>query len=360
MNSLTLSSGHRLLAALAACLLAVTTGCHAIDFYTPSFQGPVPPELEPPRELSKVSLPAYRIAPPDIIRLDVVRLVPRPSYRIDTYDVLQIRVFGALPQQPIDDYFLVEGEGIVTLGPAYGVVRVEGMTTAEAAAVIVRALRSVLRNPQVTVQLARSASAQNISRDYAVAPDGVIQLSSFGAVHLAGKTVTEARLAIQDHLAQYFDSSRVGVQVVGFNSQNYYVIVAGAMMEEVTQRFPITGNETVLDAIGQIKELSRVSSKTMWIARPAPGGSGQEQILPVDWRAIAAGGETKTNYQILPGDRLYIVDDSLVAMDNCIGFFTNPIARLLNTGSLATSTVKSTQTTGRQYNQTRRGGFSNQ
>ena len=92
------------------------TGCHAIDFYTPALESPVPPELEPPRELSKVSLPTYRIEPPDVIQLEVLRLVPRPSYRIDTYDVLQIRVMGVLLQQPIDDFFLVEGDGIVTLG----------------------------------------------------------------------------------------------------------------------------------------------------------------------------------------------------------------------------------------------------
>ena len=42
---------------LAMCVLATATGCHAIDFYTPSLQEAVPPELETPRELSMVSLP---------------------------------------------------------------------------------------------------------------------------------------------------------------------------------------------------------------------------------------------------------------------------------------------------------------
>jgi polysaccharide export outer membrane protein len=310
--------------------------------------------LEPPRELSKVSLPTYRIEPPDIIQLDVLRLVPRPLYRIDTHDVLQIRVMSVLLQQPIDDFFLVESDGIVTLGPAYGVVRVEGMTTTEAAAAIWQALRwAGFQNPAVTVQLVRSASAQDISREYTVAPDGVITLSRFGAVNLAGKTVTEARLAIQDRLAQFFDLPVVGVSVVGYNSKTYYVITAEALAGESIQRFPVTGNETVLDAIGQLKAVPRVSSKTMWIARPTPGGCQQNQVLPVDWDAITAGGETKTNYQILPGDRLYIVDDSLVAANNYIGFFTDPISRLLNMSLLGTSTTRSSQTLGRSYNLTR-------
>jgi polysaccharide biosynthesis/export protein len=339
---------------LAVCLLAATTGCRAIDFYTPSLQAPVPPELEPPRELSKVSLPAYRIGPPDVVRLEVLRLAPRPSYRIDTRDVLQVRVATTLLKQPFDDYFSVDNDGVVTLGPVYGVVRVEGLTMVEAAAAIARALRPVLRSPQVTVQLARSAAAQDISHDYEVGPDGVIHVSQFGAVHLAGKTLAEARLAIQDHLAQYFDSPRVGVGMVKFNSQSYYVITAMAAGSENARRFPIMGNETVLDAIGQLQGLSQVSSKMMWIARPASGGCGREQILPIDWNAIAAGGETKTNYQLLPGDRLYVVDDKLVAMDNYVGLLANPLLQMVNVLSDGTSMIYNTQTVGRSYNLTRK------
>ena len=93
-----------------------------------------------------------------------------------------------------------------------------------------------------------------------------------------------------------------------------------------------------------------MSSKTMWIARPVPGECGEEQILPIDWDAIAAGGQTKTNYQILPGDRLYIADDSLVAMDKYISLVTDPIGRLLNMSLLGTSTTRSAQTLGRSYN----------
>jgi len=368
------------------CLLAAMTGCHAVDFYTPALEAPIPPELEPPRELSKVSLPTYRIEPPDVIQLDVLRLVPRPLYRIDASDVLQIRVIGVLVQQPIDDFFLVDSDGVVALGPAYGVVRVAGMTTVEAAAAIRRALQAAsFQNPAVTVQLARSASAQDISRDYRVAPDGVIHLSRFGAVHLAGKTVTEAKLAIQNHLAQYFDSPMVGVDVVEYNSKVYYVILGKTCLggsraqmfieeqalyygmenldESKTKEFRlkemlripfmIRGNETVLDAlsdVSRIGELRGLSSKTMWIARPAPNGCGEEQILPIDWDAIAAGGQTKTNYQILPGDRLYVADDNLLELDNYISLVTNPISRLLNMSTLGTSTTKSAQTLGRSYN----------
>ena len=87
----------------------------------------------------------------------MLKLVPLPPYRIDIYDVLQIRVLGTLLDQPIDGFFLVEGEGIVSLGPAYGTVRVVGMTIEEATEAITRKLQEVLAKPDVSVQLARTA-----------------------------------------------------------------------------------------------------------------------------------------------------------------------------------------------------------
>ena len=94
--------------------------------------------------------------------IEMLKLVPLPPYRIDIFDVLQIRVIGTLLDQPIDGFFLVEAEGIITLGPAYGTVRVAGMTNEEAAAAITRKLSAVLSKPEVSVQLARTAGTAPI------------------------------------------------------------------------------------------------------------------------------------------------------------------------------------------------------
>ena len=339
---------------LAACLLAASTGCHAIDYYTPSLQSPVPPELEPPRELSKMSLPTYRIEPPDIIRIEVLKLVPRPPYRIEAYDVLQIDVHGAMLDQPINGYYLVEGDGIVTLGPAYGTVYIQGMTIKEATAEITRSLQLTLQNPHVSLQLARPAAIQAIPGAYMIQPDGTVNLFRYGVVELVGKNVTEAREALEKHLARYFDSPQVTVEVLAYNSDTYYVLSPGVYGDDDIYRLPITGNETVLDAISKVGGLSRLSSKTIWVARPAPSAFGQEQILPVDWDAIARGGATGTNYQVLPGDRVYIVEDKLIAANSTIGKFTYPFERLLGITSLGSSMTRSLQLMGRNYNRTRR------
>ncbi len=338
---------------LAMCLSAAVTGCHAVDLYTPSLQAPVPPAMEPPRELSMVSLPTYRIEPPDLLRIEVLKLVPRPPCPIEPQDVLQIRVLGALQGEPISGLHLVEGEGNVNLGIPYGMVRVAGMTTAQATEEITRHLKSMLQQADVTVQLARSAAVEQISGLHLVQPDGTLNLGRYGMVHVAGKTVTETTLAVEEQMGHYFDSPRVGVEVAGYYSKDYCVIVAGTFAGEMVTRFPITGNETVLDALGRMGGVSRVSSRTMWVARPAPDAFGAEQILPVDWAAIARGGSTETNYQLLPGDRLFIVDDSLIAINNCVHTFTDPVTRLLSILVLSSDAVRNSQTLGRGYNANR-------
>ena len=155
MSNVSVPTWQKALALLVATVAAALTGCHAIDFYTPSLETSLSAEAAPPRELSMVSLPEYRIEPPDVLRVELLKVIPRPPYRIGAFDVLQIEVGGTMPQEPINGYFLVESEGIVTLGPAYGVVHVEGMTFDEAIDAVTRNLHRLLQRP----------TAPSVSRD---------------------------------------------------------------------------------------------------------------------------------------------------------------------------------------------------
>ena len=272
----------------------------------------MPEALQPPREMNKVSLPAYRIEPPDVISIEMLKLDPacRPIGPRSSTCCRSAPI--RRPTPPIDNYFMVEAEGTINLGPTYGSVRVAGMTIEEIRTTLNKWLRQWLRDPTVSVQLARVSGAQPVTGQYLVGPDGTVNLRQYGVVHIAGKTVTEARIAIQKHLKQFLDSPELSVDVVAYNSKVYYVITQGAGLGDNVRRLPITGNETVLDAISQINGLSQVSSKKIWIARPAPHNFGCQQILPIEWDAITQGAQTATNYQLLPGDRLYVSEDELI------------------------------------------------
>ena len=346
----------RLFARLAAAaVLATAGGCTSLELYhapAPTYR-PIISPAEPPREKCMASLPAYQIEPPDLIQIEVLKMVPRPPYRLELYDVLQVQVIGTLLDQPISGFYLIEGEGTVNLGPAYGTVRVAGMTVDEATKAITEHLKQTLAQPEASVQLSRTSGTQPITGVYLVGPDGTINLRQYGVVHVAGRTMMEARVAIQRHLEQFFDSPDVSVDMTGYNSKVYYVITEGAGLGDNVVRIPITGNETVLDALSQIGGLSQISSKKIWIARPAPAAMGCEQILPVDWDSISRGGGTATNYQMMPGDRLFVAEDSIVASNNFLAKITAPIERLLGLTSLGASTVRNTQTLGRAYNRQR-------
>ena len=294
----------------------------------------------PAHELAMRPLPPYRIEPPDVINIDLPRLVPLPPYRAAVYDVLMIHVSNALSDQPIDGYFMVEADGVVNLGPAYGTVRVKGLTLPQAKKAIEKKLDPVVHEPEVSVQLARVYGAQQVSGQYLVGPDGTINLRSYGLVRMMGLTVPEAQAALEKHLAKYLVAPELSVDVVAFNSKVYYVITQGAGLGDNVRRFPITGNETVLDAISQINGLSQLSSTKIWISRPSAADAQKGTILPVDWKAITQRGATASNYQILPGNRVFIAEDHLVTLNNDLNKAISPAERMLGFIGLLESTIR--------------------
>lgn len=301
-----------------------------------------PPEggRMPAKELAKVSLPPYVIEPPDILLIDALRVVPKPPFRIQSFDTLQVIVEGTLLEQPINGLYVVEPGGMLDLGPSYGKVMVGGQSLEEAQDAVFRSLKRILRDPQVSLTLAQAAGQQQIAGEHLVGPDGTINLGTYGNVYVTGMTLAEAKDTIEKHLAKSLDAPLVSVDVFSYNSKVYYVITEGAGNGDNVVRFPVTGNETVLDAIAGINGISRVSSKDIWIARPAPSGVGCDQVLPVDIEAIMKGGSTATNYQLLPGDRVFIGQDPWIAFDNVIDKIVGPFERIFGFGLIGAQTIQ--------------------
>ncbi|MFO0929125.1 MAG: polysaccharide biosynthesis/export family protein [Gemmataceae bacterium] len=285
-----------------------------------------------PTEKQKTSLPPYLIEPPDILLLDPIRMIPKPPYLVQPLDALLIRVAEPLPNQPIDGTYTVTPDGTVNLGYSYGQIRVAGYTLEDVERVIRNHLGRVLKDPQIAVGLAQFRGVQQTRGEHLVRMDGTISLGSYGCVYVAGLTLAQAKVAIERHLSQYLLDPEVSVDVFAYNSKSYYVITDGAGYGQQVYRFPVTGNETVLDAISQIQGLPAVASKKkIWLARPAPACHGCSQILPIDWRAITEGGVTATNYQIFPGDRIYVHSDWLICLDNTLNKVLSPIQQVLFT-----------------------------
>jgi polysaccharide export outer membrane protein len=296
-----------------------------------------------PRELDKVHLPTYRIETPDVLLINALRVIPLPGYRIEPFDALLVVVANAPPIAPIRDVYTVDPDGTITFGPNYGNERipVAGLTLAEARAAIVKYLRGPLKpnEPEVTVTLSQAAGVQDIRGEHIVGPDGTVRLGVYGSVRVCGMTLDDAKAAIERHLGQFLYRPQISLDVIGYNSKVYYVVTDGGGAGEQVVRLPATGNETVLDAISYINGLPPVASrKRIWVSRPAPPGCPR-QILPVDWDAVVRGGETATNYQILPGDRVYVMAKPIITFDTALARLAAPIERVLGVALLGRTTV---------------------
>src|SRR5262249_57092576 len=102
--------------------------------------------------------------------------------------------------------------------------------------------------------------------------------------------------------ARQADPYKVSVHLTsGSTSRSYYVI--GTVPTQ--GRFPITGNETVLDAILTAGLRTNSLPEKAYLVRPHPAG-GPDQVLRIDWCAIKERGDTLTNYQLMSGDRIIV------------------------------------------------------
>jgi polysaccharide biosynthesis/export protein len=170
-------------------------------------------------------------------------------------------------------------------------------------------------------------------------------------VPVSGLTLEQAAEAIKRHLMNQetlkqfgtrLESLTVIVDVIAYNSKRYYVITDGAGFGEQVFPFPITGSETVLDALSNINGLPDVASKrNIWVARRTPHPGQPWQILPVDWIGLTQHGITYTNYQIMPGDRIYVKAQRLVTIDRTLARIFAPIERVFGITLLGSSTINS-------------------
>ena len=305
------------------------------------------PDMDVPKELSMTTHPAITVAAPDILRIDANRMIPLPPYRIEPLDALFLYAPGTAPtgavkgEGEINGIYPVDPDGTINLGPTYGgQVRVTDMTALEVEKILAKVLqRANLKDSTISVSLAQSKGVQQIRGEHLIRPDGTVGLGMYGSVFVAGMTLPQVKACIEQHLSKYLLKPEVSVDVAAFNSKFYYVITDFAGSGESVQKFPATGNETVLDAIAGIGGLSPVSTKKLWIARPAPSGECLDQILPVDWKGITRRGHTRSNYQILPGDRVFIMGQPLTKLDTQMARALAPVERVLGATLLGTSVV---------------------
>lgn len=147
--------------------------------------------------------------------------------------------------------------------------------------------------------------------DQTVMPDGSIDLGKYGRPAVAGMTVEQVEDVVRT-LVQIVDNRSevppINVRLTVAESAVFYVL--GEV--NAPGAYPLIGRETVLDALMTAGGLSaRASNCEIILSRPTPAGSCRI-VLPVCYSQIVQLGDTTTNYQIQPGDRVFVTTRSFL------------------------------------------------
>ena len=229
-----------------------------------------------PRELNKTSMPDYVVETPDIIRVVALQ---------------------AAPGRPLDRECLVRPDGKISLD-FYGEVYVAGLTVNEIKEKVIIHLRKYLNDIVLgLVELDEKTGEPKLGKD--------------------GKPIPKSPA----------ESDAVFVDVVSFNSKVYYI--QGDV--SLPGRYNITGNETVLDALNYAGGfLPTAASQNVRLVRPAPPDACCAQVLPINWAAIVNVGDTTTNYQLMPGDRIVVYRDPIVRTSVFLNRLAEPFQVVVN------------------------------
>jgi polysaccharide biosynthesis/export protein len=139
--------------------------------------------------------------------------------------------------------------------------------------------------------------------DQPVLPDGTISLGQYGRPVVAGKSIEEIEgIARELVKAKNGGTVPISARLVSRQSKVFYVL--GEV--NAPGAFPLSGREAVLDGIiaaGGLNE--RASRQDIILSRPTRPDE-HRVVLPVCYGAIVQLGDTTTNYQLAPGDRIYV------------------------------------------------------
>lgn len=153
------------------------------------------------------------------------------------------------------------------------------------------------------VEPSKADAVLEFTSNQTIPPDGTVDLARFGRIVVAGMTVEEIEDAVLNAMkAKDPKSAPVEVRLAQWTSKVFYV--DGEVRSPGS--YPLDGNETVLDAVYAAGGLTNKASRLNIILSRPTGPCGCRVVLPVCWDDIFQVGDATTNYQMQPGDRIYV------------------------------------------------------
>jgi polysaccharide export outer membrane protein len=330
---------RRIVECLLLALPALTVGCRGADLVR-YIDKPLPGENR------EATMTEYVVNPPDVLFVEIEPSIAGKA--LQPGDELLIDIKPSVKDPHVVEAVIVKDDGTIQLRSAaeelklvVAPIKVAGLK----AALVQEKIGGLIKDEYPSALVAVIApGVKAIAGQFLVRPDGNVKISTYGCVPVAGRplSIVEAMVQQQVVASSGLVDAKVSVDVLAYNSMAYYVVADGGGFGDQVIKLPFTGRERVLDAVAEIGGLPSSGSKyNIWIARPNPGCAEESQILPVDWEAVTRRGSIVTNYQLLPGDRLFIKTDHLIASDIVLSKLLSPFERVLNFVNLGAITQQS-------------------
>jgi len=164
-----------------------------------------------------------------------------------------------------------------------------------------------------------------IARAVVVRPDGFFAFDLIGEVEAGGRTPEQVRREISERIQQFIVQPDVTVNVEESNSRRFYVF--GEVKREGS--FPLVGEVTAIEALAAAEGATRFavlnSAQLTRLARE-PG------VYPIRYTDITMSADVRTNYELQPGDVIYVPPNSSARIGYALQVVFFPLQQLIGLG----------------------------
>jgi polysaccharide export outer membrane protein len=166
-----------------------------------------------------------------------------------------------------------------------------------------------------------------IARQVTVRPDGRISFDLIGDLAVQGKTVDEVRREVTARMAEFIVHPDVIVILSQSNSRKYF------MFGEIRRpgSYPLIGHVSALQALASAGGPTRFSNlDEARLVRPT---EGQSLTYSVDFEEITKRGDATTDYELQPGDIVYVPPNIFARIGYALGVVLFPFQQIVGLGS---------------------------
>ena len=143
--------------------------------------------------------------------------------------------------------------------------------------------------------------------DQPVQIDGKIDLGGYGRLFVAGLTLENAEKLVRTAIkAKSKDAGEIRLRLLTAESKTYFVL--GEV--NAPGEFTLAGRESGLNGIVRAGGLTNNADVAKILVSRPTRPCEPRKVMPVCYRDIVQIGDTSTNYQLQPGDRVFVPKSS--------------------------------------------------